>query len=41
VTPGFRKQEILREDPQDPLAPGGVFERIGVLLDDLSRSAGR
>jgi transcription-repair coupling factor (superfamily II helicase) len=41
VAPGFTKQEILRELPQDPLAPGGLFERIGVLLDDLTRSAGR
>jgi transcription-repair coupling factor (superfamily II helicase) len=41
VTPGFTKEEMLREAPQDPLAPGGLFERVGVLLDDLARSAGR
>jgi transcription-repair coupling factor (superfamily II helicase) len=41
VAPGFTKQEILREAPQDPLASGGLFERVGALLDDLARSAGR
>jgi transcription-repair coupling factor (superfamily II helicase) len=35
VAPGFSKEEILRETPEDPLAPGGLFERVGRLLQDL------
>jgi transcription-repair coupling factor (superfamily II helicase) len=38
VEPGFTKTEILAETPPDPSAPGGLFERLGALLDQLSRS---
>ena len=35
VVPGFTKQEILKELPPDPRAPGGLYERIGGLLTEL------
>ncbi len=35
VKPGFSKEEILRSPKEDPRAPGGVFERVGGLLNDL------
>ena len=35
VEPGFSKQEILKELPPDPRAPGGLFERIDGLLKEL------
>ena len=35
VAPGFSKQEILKELPPDPRAPGGLYERIGGLLAEL------
>ena len=35
VAPGFSKQEILKELPADPRAPGGLYERIGGLLEEL------
>jgi hypothetical protein len=38
VEPGFTKTEILAETPPDPSQPGGLFERLGALLDQLSRS---
>jgi transcription-repair coupling factor (superfamily II helicase) len=38
VEPGFTKTEILAETPPDPSEPGGLFERLGALLDQLSRS---
>ena len=38
VAPGFTRQAILAETPQDPAAPGGLFERLGQLLDQLSQS---
>jgi transcription-repair coupling factor (superfamily II helicase) len=41
VTPGFTKGEILRPEAQDPLAPGGLFERVGMLLEELEGSLGR
>jgi hypothetical protein len=41
VTPGFTKDAILRPEAQDPLAPGGVFERVGLLLEELDGSLGR
>jgi len=41
VTPGFTKDAILRPAAQDPLAPGGVFERVGLLLEELDGSLGR
>lgn len=40
VTPGFSREAILRPAKVDPRAPGGLFDRLGGLLDDLSRSAG-
>ena len=36
VTPGFSKQEIMKELPPDPRAPGGLYERVGALLRELS-----
>jgi transcription-repair coupling factor (superfamily II helicase) len=35
VRPGFTKAEILHQKPDDPRAPGGVFERVGGLLAEL------
>jgi transcription-repair coupling factor (superfamily II helicase) len=35
VRPGFTKAEILRAKPDDPRAPGGVFERVGGLLSEM------
>ena len=37
VTPGFTKAEILKPPKEDPLADGGLFERVGSLLEDLLR----
>jgi transcription-repair coupling factor (superfamily II helicase) len=36
VEPGFTREEVLRQAPGDPLAPGGVFERVESLLSALS-----
>jgi transcription-repair coupling factor (superfamily II helicase) len=38
VAPGFTRESILAEAPEDPSAPGGLFERLGELLDQLSQS---
>jgi len=38
VAPGFTRGEILAEAPPDPSQPGGLFERVGRLLDELSQS---
>jgi hypothetical protein len=38
VKPGFTKGEILAEDPLDPARAGGLFERLGQLLEQLSQS---
>jgi len=35
VKPGFNKAEMTRARPDDPRAPGGVFERVGGLLSEL------
>jgi transcription-repair coupling factor (superfamily II helicase) len=35
VRPGFTKAEILSAKPDDPRAPGGVFERVGGLLSEM------
>ena len=40
VTPGFSRDAILKPAAVDPRAPGGLFERLAGLLDDLSRAAG-
>jgi transcription-repair coupling factor (superfamily II helicase) len=38
VVPGFTKEEILAEIPPDPAAPGGLFERLGAVLGQLSQA---
>jgi transcription-repair coupling factor (superfamily II helicase) len=38
VEPGFTKEEILAEVPADPAAPGGLFDRLGGLLEQLVQS---
>jgi transcription-repair coupling factor (superfamily II helicase) len=35
VRPGFTKAEILQARPDDPRAPGGLFERVGGLLSEI------
>jgi transcription-repair coupling factor (superfamily II helicase) len=35
VTPGFSKEEILKPPKEDPRAEGGLFDRVGGLLEDL------
>jgi transcription-repair coupling factor (superfamily II helicase) len=37
VSSGFTRDEILAEVPPDPRAPGGLFERIRQVLDELNR----
>jgi hypothetical protein len=37
VTPGFTKAEILRPPKENPLVEGGLFDRIGGLLEELLR----
>jgi transcription-repair coupling factor (superfamily II helicase) len=37
VTPGFNREAVLRRVPDDPRAAGGLFERLGQILDLLSR----
>ena len=38
VEPGFTREAILAEAPPDPSEPGGLFERIGAVLDELSQA---
>jgi transcription-repair coupling factor (superfamily II helicase) len=38
VEPGFTRDLILAEAPMEPSAPGGLFERIGDVLSQLSQS---
>jgi hypothetical protein len=38
VVPGFNREIMLAEVPPDPAAPGGLFERLGDVLDQLSQS---
>jgi hypothetical protein len=40
VAAGFSRGEILAEVAPDPRAPGGVFERVRQVLDELSRRLG-
>jgi transcription-repair coupling factor (superfamily II helicase) len=35
VAPGFSKGEMLRRAPEDPLAEGGLFDRVGTFLEML------
>jgi hypothetical protein len=37
VKAGFSKDEVLRKPEQDPRAEGGVFARLGALLDAFER----
>jgi len=37
VTPGFSREVILAPGAIDPRAPGGLFERLGDVLTELSR----
>jgi transcription-repair coupling factor (superfamily II helicase) len=37
VTPGFTKAEILKPPKENPLAEGGLFDRVGSLLEELLR----
>jgi hypothetical protein len=38
VEPGFTREAILAEAPPDPSEAGGLFERIGAVLDELSQA---
>ena len=38
VTSGFSKDEILREAASDPLAAGGIFDRVADVLETLATS---
>ncbi len=38
VAPGFTREAILAERPVDPGVPGGLFERVGQVLERLSES---
>ena len=40
VTPGFTRDAILKPPSVDPRAPGGIFERVSGLLEDLGSAAG-
>ena len=35
VTAGFRREAIVRPAPEDPRAPGGLFERVAELLSAM------
>jgi len=37
VAPGFTRQALTAEAQADPGAPGGLFERLGGLLDRLNQ----
>ena len=38
VSPGFTKEEILAADPLDPASQGGLFDRLGDVLGQLSQT---
>jgi transcription-repair coupling factor (superfamily II helicase) len=40
VTPGFSRDQILKPASVDPRAPGGLFDRLSGLLQDLGKAAG-
>ncbi|HYN10797.1 MAG TPA: transcription-repair coupling factor [Vicinamibacterales bacterium] len=37
VVPGFTREAILAEAPPDPSQPGGLFDRVGAVLEQLSQ----
>jgi hypothetical protein len=37
VAPGFTREQMLAEAPPDPAAAGGLFDRLGELLEQLSK----
>jgi TRCF domain len=38
VAPGFTREAILAESPVDPAAPGGLFDRVGQLLQAVGQA---
>ncbi len=38
VAPGFSKDEVLKPLPEDPMAEGGLFDRVSGVLRDLTDS---
>ena len=38
VEPGFTREAILAEAPPDPAQPGGLFDRVGEVLGQLSQA---
>jgi transcription-repair coupling factor (superfamily II helicase) len=38
VAPGFSKDEVLKPLPEDPMAEGGLFDRVSAVLRELSDS---
>jgi transcription-repair coupling factor (superfamily II helicase) len=38
VAPGFTREEVLARPPVSPDRPGGLFERLGGVLEELSRA---
>jgi transcription-repair coupling factor (superfamily II helicase) len=38
VGPGFTRESVLAEQPPDPAAPNGLFERLGGVLSRLSQA---
>ena len=38
VAPGFTREQIMAKPELDPAAPNGLFERLGQILDHLSRA---
>jgi hypothetical protein len=38
VAPGFTREQVLARPPVSPDRPGGLFERLTGVLDELSRS---
>lgn len=39
VAPGFTKAELLKTRPEDPRAPGGLFERVRAVLVELGEDS--
>jgi hypothetical protein len=38
VEPGFTRDAILAEAPPDPAQPGGLFDRVSAVLEQLSQA---